>query len=45
MGSAIAVNNGTIAGGTPLEDSNATGVGGSQTDNSAADSGAVYVFQ
>lgn len=45
LGSAIAVNNGTIAGGTPLEDSNATGVGGSQTDNSAADSGAVYVFQ
>ncbi len=45
FGSAIAVNNGTIAGGTPLEDSNATGVGGSQTDNSAADSGAVYVFQ
>ena len=40
LGSAIAVNNGTIAGGTPLEDSNATGVGGSQTD-----SGAVYVFQ
>ena len=45
FGSAIAVNNGTIAGGTPLEDSNATGVGGSQTDNSAQDSGAVYVFQ
>lgn len=26
------------------EDSNATGVGGDQTDNSASDSGAVYVF-
>jgi FG-GAP repeat len=45
FGSAIAVNNGTIAGGTPFEDSNATGVGGSQTNNSAQDSGAVYVFQ
>lgn len=45
FGSAIAVNNGTIAGGTPFEDSNATGVGGNQADNSAADSGAVYIFQ
>ncbi len=45
FGSAIAVNNGTIAGGTPFEDSNATGVGGNQADNSAADSGAVYTFQ
>ena len=45
LGSAIAANNGTIVSGAYLEDSNATGVGGSQTDNSAADSGAVYVFQ
>lgn len=45
FGSAIAANNGTIVSGAYLEDSNATGVGGSQTDNSAQDSGAVYVFQ
>lgn len=45
FGSALAVNNGTIVGGTPFEDSNATGGGGNQTDNSATDSGAVYVFQ
>ena len=45
FGSAVAVNSGTIVSGAIGEDSNATGVGGSQTDNSAADSGAVYVFQ
>lgn len=28
-----------------LEDSNATGIGGNQADNSAADSGAVYLFK
>ena len=30
--------------GTNSEDSNATGVNGNQADNSASDSGAVYVF-
>ena len=30
--------------GAPFEDSNATGVNGNQNDNSATDSGAVYVF-
>lgn len=45
FGFAVAVNSGTIVSGAHLEDSNATGVGGNQTDNSADDSGAVYVFQ
>jgi trimeric autotransporter adhesin len=31
--------------GTPLEDSNASGVGGDETDNSAMDSGAVYEWR
>lgn len=30
--------------GAPNEDSNATGVDGDEADNSASDSGAVYVF-
>jgi hypothetical protein len=34
----------TLAVGAPREASSATGVDGDQTDNSAADSGAVYVF-
>ncbi|MFH1017528.1 MAG: Ig-like domain-containing protein [Pseudomonadota bacterium] len=34
----------TLAVGATTEDSNATGIGGSQADNSAADSGAVYLF-
>ena len=34
----------TLAVGAPFEDSNATGINGDQTDNSAAGSGAVYVF-
>ena len=34
----------TVAVGAPFEDSNATGPDGDQTDNSASDSGAVYVF-
>ena len=33
----------TLAVGADLEDSNATGIGGDQTDNSAFASGAVYV--
>ncbi|NOY90804.1 MAG: hypothetical protein GXP55_06290 [Deltaproteobacteria bacterium] len=33
-----------LAVGAPLEDSNASGVGGDQTNNDAADSGAIYVF-
>ncbi|HET8709796.1 MAG TPA: histidine kinase, partial [Spongiibacteraceae bacterium] len=34
----------TLAVGAPAEDSSATGVNGSQSNNSSADSGAVYVF-
>jgi len=33
-----------LAVGSPFEDSSATGIGGNQADNSAAEAGAVYVF-
>jgi len=33
-----------LAVGAPREDSNATGVGGNQADNTAPDAGAVYVY-
>jgi hypothetical protein len=42
--SAVAVEGDTIVIGAPREDSNATGVNGNQSDNSATDSGAAYVF-
>jgi trimeric autotransporter adhesin len=35
----------TLAVGSPNEDSNATGINGNQSDNSASASGAVYVFR
>jgi hypothetical protein len=38
------VSGDTVVVGAYLEDSNATGVNGNQTDNSARDSGAAYVF-
>lgn len=41
---ALSGDGNTLAAGAPGEDSAATGSGGSQTDNSAADSGAVYVY-
>jgi hypothetical protein len=41
----VAVSGATIAIGAYNEDSNATGVNGNQSDNSATDSGAVYVFR
>ena len=44
FGSALALEGDTLAVGAWAEDSNATGVGSNQTDNSAKDSGAVYVF-
>ena len=44
FGSTIALSGDTLVIGTPQEDSNATGVGGSQADNSASGSGAVYVL-
>lgn len=40
----LAADGNTLAVGAVSEDSNATGVGGNQADNSARDSGAVYVF-
>jgi hypothetical protein len=44
FGSSVALSNDTLAVGARQEDSNATGVNGNQSDNSAVDSGAVYVF-
>ena len=44
FGRSIDVDGDTLIVGAPNEDSNALGVGGSQTDNSAANSGAAYVF-
>jgi len=44
FGSRVALSGDTLAVGATLEDSAATGVNGSQADNSAASSGAVYVF-
>ena len=43
FGWSVALDGETLAVGVPYEDSNATGVGGNQADNSASDSGAVYV--
>ena len=43
-GASIAISGDTLVVGAPEEDSNATGVNGDQTNNLAADSGAVYVF-
>jgi|TARA_B110000902_G_scaffold266241_2_gene353228 hypothetical protein len=40
----LSSNGGTLAVGAPVEDSNATGINGDQTDNSATDAGAVYIF-
>ena len=44
FGAAVAVSAGTVLVGAADEDSNATGVNGNQADNSAANSGAAYVF-
>ncbi|MEZ5979634.1 MAG: FG-GAP repeat protein [Planctomycetota bacterium] len=44
FGGAVAMDGDTIVVGAPNEDSAATGVDGDQTDDSAEDSGAVYVF-
>jgi predicted porin len=41
---ALSADGNTLAVGALYEDSNATGVGGDQTNNSASQSGAVYVF-
>ncbi len=44
FGSSVAIDGDTVVVGAPYEDSSATGIGGSQSDNSATDGGAVYVF-
>ena len=45
FGHSVAVSGDTVVVGAILEDSMATGVNGDQDDDSAADAGAVYVFQ
>ena len=45
FGYSVALNGGTLAVGANQEDSNAIGIDGNYTDNSAQDSGAVYVYQ
>lgn len=45
FGSGVALWQGTLAVGAPLEDSSSTGINGLQNDESAMDSGAVYLFQ
>ena len=45
FGWSVALSGRTIAVGAYLESSNATGIGGDQADDSAAGSGAVYLFQ
>src|SRR6185369_2669701 len=44
FGWSVATSGDTMVIGAPGEDSNATGVNGNQTDNTARDSGAAYVF-
>lgn len=41
---ALSLDASTFVVGAPIEDSNARGIGGSETDNSASSSGAAYVF-
>ena len=44
FGTSVSISGDTIVVGAPTEDSNATGVGGDQSNNSARRSGAAYVF-
>ncbi|MEZ5352868.1 MAG: BACON domain-containing carbohydrate-binding protein [Bryobacteraceae bacterium] len=44
FGTSVAVSGDTVVIGAPLEDSNATGVNGDQTNNSLNSAGAAYVF-
>ena len=44
FGLSVAISGDTVVVGAYLEDSNATGVNGNQSDNSASDAGAAYVF-
>jgi trimeric autotransporter adhesin len=45
FGQAVAISSDTVAVGASGENSNASGVGGNQLDDSVVDSGAVYVFK
>jgi hypothetical protein len=45
FGRSVAISGDTVLAGAWGEDSNATGVNGNQSDNSAGESGAVYVFE
>ncbi len=44
FGNSVSIDGNTVVIGAPYEGSNATGVGGDASDNSASNSGAVYVF-
>jgi uncharacterized repeat protein (TIGR02543 family) len=44
FGWSVSISGDTLAAGAPLEDSNASGVNGDESDNSRTNSGAVYVF-
>jgi uncharacterized repeat protein (TIGR01451 family) len=44
FGNSVAISGDIVMVGAPFEDSNATGVDGDQSDNSASNSGAAYVF-
>ena len=44
FGFAVSVSGGTVAVGAPYESSNATGVNGNESDDSASRAGAVYLF-
>jgi hypothetical protein len=44
FGASVAISGNTLVVGATGEDSNATGIGGNQADNSLADAGAAYVF-
>ena len=44
FGNSVAISGDTLVVGVPREDSNATGVNGDQSDNSASRAGAAYVF-
>jgi len=45
FGTSVALDGGTLVIGARTEDSNATGVNGNQFDNSAPNSGAIYIFK
>ena len=44
FGTSVALNGDTLVVGAPFEDSSATGIDGDETDHSAPNAGAVYVF-